>query len=498
MSISGSSVVGYAFAGKRSWPPSWVGAICWQDVVSGSITPSGASRQGLSLRTGVTWFSISLRCQGTPAFAVRPELRRLFYSLAGMKMPPWSSLVRPLASPRTDRSAGNYPLGQPAMSISAIIDAPLVVLPPHDNPPTGVSYMRSRIVAAGIVLTGLLICQAHPFAQEATQRNKKAKQGQARAVRLVPAAKAFLEGLSDEQRSQATMEYGSDKRVQWHFIPMETRKGLPIMEMEAAQKKAAMKLLRAAVSKLGYDQASIIMQLEGVLLQLEGPESKGRRNPEKYYFTIFGKVGQKERWGLSIEGHHLSLNFVLNGNTIIDSTPQFFASNPAELKESYGEQFPKGLRVLRAEEQLGFKLVKSLSETQLAGAKLPGDVPAEIRAAGQPQPPTDPARGISAADLTEEQRGVLKKLMRAYTAKMKPMVVKQRWEAIEKAGFEKIKFAWAGATRPGIGHYYAVQGPTFVIEFVNVQPDAAGNPANHVHCVWRDMQGDFDLPIATQ
>jgi hypothetical protein len=28
-----------------------------------------------------------------------------------------------------------------------------------------------------------------------------------------------------------------------------------------------------------------------------------------------------------------------------------------------------------------------------------------------------------------------------------------------------------------------------------VQPDAAGNPANHVHCVWRDLQGDFHLPI---
>jgi hypothetical protein len=33
-----------------------------------------------------------------------------------------------------------------------------------------------------------------------------------------------------------------------------------------------------------------------------------------------------------------------------------------------------------------------------------------------------------------------------------------------------------------------------VIEFCNVQPDAEGNPANHIHCVWRDRTGDFDLP----
>ena len=35
---------------------------------------------------------------------------------------------------------------------------------------------------------------------------------------------------------------------------------------------------------------------------------------------------------------------------------------------------------------------------------------------------------------------------------------------------------------------------TFVIEFCNVQPDAEGNPANHIHCVWRDRTGDFDVP----
>ena len=30
---------------------------------------------------------------------------------------------------------------------------------------------------------------------------------------------------------------------------------------------------------------------------------------------------------------------------------------------------------------------------------------------------------------------------------------------------------------------YRVEGTTFSIEFVNVQPDAEGNPANHIHCV---------------
>ncbi len=60
--------------------------------------------------------------------------------------------------------------------------------------------------------------------------------------------------------------------------------------------------------------------------------------------------------------------------------------------------------------------------------------------------------------------------MTAYTSKMRPVVSKARWELIEKAGFDKVYFAWSGADRPAFGHYYRVQGPTFVIEFITCRP----------------------------
>jgi hypothetical protein len=69
----------------------------------------------------------------------------------------------------------------------------------------------------------------------------------------------------------------------------------------------------------------------------------------------------------------------------------------------------------------------------------------------------------------------------------------RRLHEIEHTGYDRVYFCWAGADRPGIGHSYRVQGPTFLIEFVNNQPDAAGNPARHIHSVWRDPRGDFAL-----
>jgi hypothetical protein len=348
------------------------------------------------------------------------------------------------------------------------------------------------LISALVVLAMGAMFYPESLSLEASQDGKKPGNP------IMKTAQEFLATLTDKQKAQAVVAYDSDTRVKWHFIPMDTRKGLPLMEMEPAQKEAAMKLLTTLVSKPGYEKATKIMGLENVLRKLEGPTSHARRNPEKYYFTVFGEPGPQSHWGISVEGHHLSLNFVLQGNKIVDSTPQFFATNPAELKEDYLPGYEKGLRVLREEEQTGFDLLASLDADQKKLATLPGDLPQEIRGAGEPQPPTGEAVGLSAAKMKPEQQEKLKALMTAYTAKMRPLVAKGRWDLIEKAGFDKVTFAWSGADRLGVGHYYRVQGPTFVIEFINVQADAAGNPANHIHCVWRDMEGDFDLPIAAK
>jgi Protein of unknown function (DUF3500) len=337
-------------------------------------------------------------------------------------------------------------------------------------------------------------------AQDATKEApaKKGKQEQAKKpnpdAQPVIQAKAFLETLTEVQKAKAVMPFDSEKRVVWHFIPMATRKGLPLMEMTDPQQAAARKLLKACVSPVGYQKAEKIMELEKLLKAIEGEKGQNERNPVKYYFTVFGQPAARQRWGLSIEGHHLSLNFVFEGNRVLDSTPQFYASNPAKVKSDY-EGFPKGTAPLNPEEQLAFDLMNSLSKEQQQKAILAGDTPTEIRGAGEPQPPAALTHGISVAEMNDSQKAAIKELLTVYTSKMKQVVARGRWQMIDEAGWEKVRFAWSGGTQEGQKHYYVVQGPTFLVEFINVQPDAAGNPANHIHCVWRDMTGDFDLPI---
>ena len=311
---------------------------------------------------------------------------------------------------------------------------------------------------------------------------------------LTSFAEAFIETLDKDQQAIAMVDYDSKQRVDWHFIPKKSRKGLVLRDMNESQRTAALRLVRAALSELGYDKAQKIMMLEGVLRELEGEGRTWERDPEKYYMTIFGKPSDTDVWGMSFEGHHLSLNFVCRNGEIVDSTPQFFAANPATVMNDVKGSLGKGTRVLRNEEVLAFRLINQLNPAQQKRAILSETSPKEIRFAGEAQADVGEPEGISQREMDAEQKQLLKDLVYTYVNSVTDKVAAGRRARIDANGWEDIHFAWAGPTKPGIGHYYRIRGKEFLIEFVNTQPDAAGNPANHIHCVWRDLTGDFDLP----
>jgi len=320
---------------------------------------------------------------------------------------------------------------------------------------------------------------------------------------MTSAAVAWLGTLDAPQRARATRAFGDESRTGWHFIPKNDRKGVQLRDMTPVQERAALQLLRSALSQAGYEKSVLIMRLDEILRLLEGERARNVRDPRRYYFTVFGEPAPQGTWGLSIEGHHLSLNFTVRDGRLVDSTPQFMGANPAEVRTTFPGLPETGFRVLAAEESLAFELVRSLDEPQRKRALVAAEAPKEIRAAGDPQPPGGPPAGIAWRALQPEQQSILRRLVETYCEAMPTDVAGERLRLIESGpavagavhhGWDDVHFAWSGALEPGIGHGYVVEGPTFVIEFVNVQPDAEGNPANHIHCVWRDRTGDFDLP----
>ena len=90
------------------------------------------------------------------------------------------------------------------------------------------------------------------------------------------------------------------------------------------------------------------MSLEDILRIME-KDNGVRRNPDGYFFSIFGEPSETGAWGCRVEGHHLALNFTAERRQGDAGGPNFMGTNPAEVRE--GPR--KGLRVLHAEEDLG-------------------------------------------------------------------------------------------------------------------------------------------------
>jgi len=293
---------------------------------------------------------------------------------------------------------------------------------------------------------------------------------------VAKASNAFLASLPEDRRLGAKAAFQSRDRTTWRYTP-GSRPGMPLQEMGPAQREAAQGVLRSFLSGEGYLKVQSIIALEVVLREIERWDE---RDPERYWFLVFGEPGGESPWGVRVEGHHVSLHLAVIKGRFVSSTPTFLGANPAEVRGGP----KKGSRALAAEEDVARALLESLNAAQRGEAIVDeapyGDIVSRNRTKVDPLD----ARGIVFAKLTPAQQKQLLALVELYANTMKPKLAEERLARIRAAGLDGIRFAWAGPAARGRPHYYRVQGPTFLIEFDN-------SGGNHIHTAWRDFEGDF-------
>jgi hypothetical protein len=327
-------------------------------------------------------------------------------------------------------------------------------------------------IAAALLLGGTLGAVVH-----AGRRDSAATQ----------AARAFLATLGPEKARKAHYDFESEERFNWHFIP-KPRNGISFKEMTPDQRQAALTLLNVGVSTDGMKRLETVRQLENVLHEME--QGKGPvRDPDLYFVTVFGEPSDKGHWGWRYEGHHVSLQWTMSNGQIRADTPQFLGANPAEVREGP----MKGTRVLAQEEDLAYELLATLKDTQRKEAIVQDVAPSEIITGNSRRAAIQEDRGVAYAELSPSQKKVLIKLIEQHASLQTSDLARQRMVALKAAGLDSIKFAWMGGTQKGQGHYYRIQGKTFLIEFDNTQ-----NDANHIHTVWRDFAGDFGVDLLAE
>src|SRR5688572_18742915 len=192
---------------------------------------------------------------------------------------------------------------------------------------------RSNLMRAAVAIAILIAGLAGSIV--ASQRSASA---------MAKATTALLDSLTPEQRQKMALPFDSTDRTRWHFIPTNQfpRHGVPLKELNESQRKLAHELLKSALSQRGYTTTVTVMNdLEGILRDTEaaaraakGTKEGGQvRDPELYYFAVFGTPGGKAPWGWRVEGHHISLHFTIGGGSTVAAAPSFWGSNPAEVRE---------------------------------------------------------------------------------------------------------------------------------------------------------------------
>ena len=358
---------------------------------------------------------------------------------------------------------------------------------------------------------------------------------------MAEAAGAWLDSLDPRQREVAAGAVpGADasdaERRRWFYTPTD-HGGLTFHEQRPAQQRAAMRLVASGLSMAGYVTVATIVGLENVLDRVEGfvarfDRERGR-DPGLYYLRVFGQPGGSEPWGWRFGGHHVSLN-----NLVVDArgratTPCFLGADPATSPLLGGAVNRPSARV----EDLARDLVRSLPPELGARAVLLPKAPSDLvtanrtTVAGQPGDParrdlagravpgcggageaagtqrrdrqgsrlrdadhgaleyTAAPRGVAAAELDAEQRGMLRALLATYLDRAPSEIsVLSRYD--DEDALDAVHVAWAGSTAPGDPHYYRLQGPRLLVEWDNTQ-----RGANHAHSVWRDPGADFGLDV---
>ena len=253
-------------------------------------------------------------------------------------------------------------------------------------------------------------------------------------AKMVVAGQKFLAGLDDKQKAKATFAFDSKERTNWFFVPHGRRANKELIRGAFAgghdrrpEKEAALNCSTTGTSTKGnvpgHDHHEPGSHPGGE--QEADKKTTPVRNPEWYFFTVFGTPANKGKWGWRVEGHHLSLNFTLEDGVVVSATPIRLRSEPGPGQDGdpQGERIlPRG-RGLRAR---SLQIAWTTTRRKWSQFRKPFGEP---RAAEYDRAQVGAARGLAAAKMNEKKRVILLNLVQAV-----PTACRQTWPSRELKG----------------------------------------------------------------
>jgi hypothetical protein len=307
-------------------------------------------------------------------------------------------------------------------------------------------------------------------------------------------ASSIIDGMTELQKKRINYDINDSARVKWNNLPvgLRARVGVNIGSMTESQRVQLHRMLSVSLSSQGYLKATGIFHLDNLLNRMYDT-LKARKEVDEatytflmdlkwshqnFYLAFFGDPHKDAVWGYKLEGHHLSLNFSVAADKVA-ITPFFIGTDPAE----YRILDYAGWRVLGQEEDLGIKLIQSLSAEQRRKATMDTTVPGDIITAAESGKRLINYWGLKGSEMNAAQRKLMERIIREYVFNFEWDKANEAYDTIMKAGLQNVYFGWIGAYEEYKPHYFLLNGPTFLIEM--------DNRDNHIHTIWREKNNEY-------
>ncbi len=347
------------------------------------------------------------------------------------------------------------------------------------------SFIARPLLVVSLATVGLL--QSSGCSAGQSPRNETASQHEAaaspsaQASSLASALRAFVQTLSNTEKTRALRAINDAERTEWIFVRGD-RPGLFLRDMDAETRAAALTLVDVLLSASGREQWRLIRVMESI----NGHNEKvnGGTSPsygeDLYAMILFGSP-DADAWAVQLEGHHFVLN-VAFVHGVVTVTPAFTGAYPVAIASGADA----GKRPLGAAVNAAFDLANALSASQRATARILDGTPADVLFSVGSDAKSPDMRGVNRRDMNAQQQELVDKLLASHAGLLAEEVASAQLRRWREEFNRELTFAFVGDTDLGKPHYYRLTSPCFTIEY-----DCTNGDANHVHCVWSDPSNNF-------
>ncbi|KAJ4126991.1 hypothetical protein NW768_008612 [Fusarium equiseti] len=322
---------------------------------------------------------------------------------------------------------------------------------------------------------------------------------------IVETANGLCNSLNYQQKQKTFYHIDSPEWRSWsnpEFLLSD--KGIRLDEVTTDVRNKVLKVLEVTLSPEGYEKALGAMRVNHFLGELV--ETPSIMNEYSYNFVFFGEPSTERPWGFSFYGHHLCLNIFLYKSQIVVS-PWFTGAEPNLIDEGPY----KGTRILHREEELGLKLMQSLSDEKRNVAQV-------YKLMKDPAMPPKrwnhddqrhlcgayrdnrivPYEGTLVSEMTSSQQDYILGIANEFLLYL-PTRARQMYLEKIKKWLHETYFCWIGGYGDNDPFYYRIQSPVVIFEFDHHSGVFLNNeePAKfHIHTLMRmPNRGDYGVAM---